>query len=213
MDNWSNLDAPSVRPGSEPPKPMARIARVYPEGGDVGDIDSYGRVSTVSHYDYLPVGLEVEVIDEGYAAATVIDPRNRRQWQVPYQYISMSAGTVPWIDVASTNVDAIRYLNKKVFRLLRESVLQIRFLDGSIYEYPGVTEAEWDDFFSGGKDASYGGWVWDELRWPNRPYRKLRGPTGAKKPPRRHDPPLRRDRGKPAVMDTPTGWKFYRKFN
>jgi len=151
-------------------------------------------------------GMKVEVIDEGYTAARVRDPRNGRQLDVPYEYISIPLGSLPWLEVASHWVDAIRFYKKKVFKLLPGNSLQVRFLDGAIAEYPDITEAEWDDFVQGGKDASYGGWLWDNVV-KKRPYTLLRGPTGRKKPARRFDAVLRKDRLKPKpIQKGPGHW-------
>jgi hypothetical protein len=156
-------------------------------------------------------GQQVVLLDEGYTAARVRDPRTYQEVSVPYEFIQIPLGSLPWIEVASHWVDAIRFYRKRVFKLLPENALHVRFLDGAIAEYPGVSEDEWDDFVRGGRDASYGGWLWDNVV-KKMPYNLLRGKTGRPKPPRRYDAVLRRDRGKVTVNQKGPGrWTAQRR--
>jgi len=177
---------------------LAKMVKNWPP--TAGPVFQHGQYQQIALY----AGQDVVLLDEGYTAASVRDPRTNRTFEVPYEFIQIPFGSLPWIEVASHWVDAIRFYNKRVFRLLPENALQVRFLDGAIAEYPGITESEWDDFLRGDGDGSYGGWLWDNVV-KKRPYTLLRGKTGAKKPARRHDAVLRRNRGKPTIRDKGPG--------
>lgn len=68
-----------------------------------------------------------------------------------------------WVDVSSSNVAAAKWDSDR-------EELAIRFLNGSTYLYPGIGQAEAGSFASA---SSKGGWVWDQLRRPGRPFARV----------------------------------------
>lgn len=138
----------------------------------------------------LESGTPVEILDEGYTAATVRSQSSGATIpNVPYAYLNIPSGGLPWIIVTSTWLDGFRFYRKAMFRLLPTNELHLRFLDGFICAYPDVNDDQWDDFFSA---ESYGGWIWDNLIRQDRFYRIIRAKTAQPRPARRKDNPLRR---------------------
>lgn len=68
----------------------------------------------------------------------------------------------PWVPVRSSNVAAVRWVGGRFG-------LQVRFLNGGVYEYDAGEDA-YDDLFAAG---SKGRWVAKHLKDRGVPYRKL----------------------------------------
>lgn len=73
-----------------------------------------------------------------------------------------------WLEVISSNVAKIRYM-------VDSGVLTVQFLNGYVYEYPGISVHM---AFAFTQTNSKGRWVWDFLRSAKRPYRFLYSLTG-----------------------------------
>lgn len=56
--------------------------------------------------------------------------------------------SMEWISVDSSNLDAIRYLTD-------QSILEIRFKDGSVYQYSDVPQYEYDELLNASSKGTY----------------------------------------------------------